>query len=108
MQRFRRLPQFHSGFVIDAIDHKMVVPMIPVNVCSDQHLMTGPCARRELETDSVHLLRRDSFVRIERLDVVIEIRAAELSPRLLRRHELIEGVCGNTVHARRAEHVLYR
>ena len=86
--------------------HEMVVHMSTVDVRSNQHLVTRPCAGRELNADPVHLFGCIRFIRRERLDVVIEECATAFSPRLLRRHELIERVCGNAVHARRAERIL--
>ena len=99
LQRAWVLPQLQSVFVAHGIDDDVVVQVLPVNVSSDQDLVTCPLLR-QFHAETVRLFGREVIVGMKGLNVMIKINSVLLAIEHLGCHEFIVYEVGIAVHAR--------
>lgn len=85
--------QFQAGFTAYRIHHKMVVPVVAVDMRGDLNLVAVKIFRK-LHAHLMDFLRGNRRSRLEGLDVLIEIHALFLPVSALGRHELLK--CGRS------------
>ena len=89
LQRPRRKVELLPCVRVDGVDHEVGVGVFRIHMGGHQHLATGEEPLRQLQGDLVGLCRSHVFLRRERLDVVVEERAAGLAVQILGGHEAL-------------------